>query len=110
MNKLVKYYIDKLVCYLHHSAPMANIKSEIKIARQANRRNALKSSQRASARTSIKAFEKALDDKDIEAAGNEFKKTQKLMDKLANKKVLPKNHVARTKSKLNKKLKALKSA
>ncbi len=76
MNKLIKYYIDKLVCYLH----------------------------------SIKAFEKALDDKDIEAAGNEFKKTQKLMDKLANKKVLPKNHVARTKSRLNKKLKALKSA
>ena len=108
--QLIKYYIDKLVCYLHHSAPMANIKSAIKRARQANRRNALKSSQRASARTSIKAFEKALDDKDIEAAGNEFKKTQKLMDKLANKKVLPKNHVARTKSRLNKKLKALKSA
>ena len=62
MNKLVKYYIDKLVCYLHHSAPMANIKSAIKRARQANRRNALKSSQRASARTSIKAFEKALDE------------------------------------------------
>ena len=61
MNKLVKYYIDKLVCYLHHSALMANIKSAIKRARQANRRNALKSSQRASARTSIKAFEKALD-------------------------------------------------
>ena len=89
---------------------MANIKSAIKRARQANRRNALKSAQRASARTSIRAFEKALDDKDIEAAGNEFKKTQKLMDNLANKKVLPKNHVARTKSRLNKKLKALKSA
>ena len=110
MNKLFKYYIDKLVCYLHHSAPMANIKSAMKRARQANRRNVLKSSQRTSARTSIKAFEKALDDNDLKAAEIEFKKTQKLIDKLANKKVLPKNHVARTKSRLNKKLKSLKSA
>ena len=89
---------------------MANIKSAKKRARQANRRNALKSSQRTSARTSIKAFEKAIDDNDLKAAGIEFMKTQKLMDKLANKKVLPKNHVARTKSRLNKKLKAIKSA
>ena len=58
----------------------------------------------------MSGFVAAGSDKDIEAAGNEFKKTQKLMDKLANKKVLPKNHVARTKSRLNKKLKALKSA
>ena len=89
---------------------MANIRSAKKRARQANRRNALKSSQRTSARTSIKAFEKAIDDNDLKAAGIEFMKTQKLMDKLANKKVLPKNQVARTKSRLNKKLKAIKSA
>ena len=89
---------------------MANIQSAKKRSRQANSRNSLKSSQRASMRTMVKNVEEAIAENDSAKAKDLFISTQKVLDKLANKKVLPKNHVARTKSRLNKKLKALKSA
>ena len=89
------------------SPPMANIQSAKKRARQANSRNSLKSSQRASMRTMIKNVEDAIAENDASKAKNLFISTQKVLDKLANKKVLPKNVVARQKSRLSKSIKQL---
>ena len=89
------------------SRPMANIQSAIKRSRQANSRNALKSSQRASIRTMIKSVEEAINQKDSSKAKDLFATAQKALDKLANKKVLPKNKVARQKSRLSNSIKKL---
>ena len=86
---------------------MANIQSAKKRSRQANSRNSLKSSQRASMRTMVKNVEEAISKKDAAKARDLFISTQKVLDKLANKKVLPKNAVARQKSRLIKSIKNL---
>ena len=86
---------------------MANIQSAKKRSRQANSRNSLKSSQRASMRTMIKSVKDAISDNDAAKAKDLFIPTQKALDKLANKKVLPKNAVARQKSRLSKSIKKL---
>jgi small subunit ribosomal protein S20 len=87
---------------------MAHIKSAKKRARQAISRNVLKSSQRASVRTAIKNVEDSIESKDAKTASEQFITTQKLIDKMANKKVLSKNSAARQKSRLNKGIKLLK--
>ena len=86
---------------------MANIQSAKKRSRQANAKNALKSAQRASMRTMIKNVEEAIEDKDAEKAKSLFKSTQRVLDKLANKKILSKNKASRQKSRLTKSIKAL---
>ena len=86
---------------------MANIQSAKKRSRQADSRNSLKSSQRASMRTMIKNVEDAIAENDVAKAKALFISTQKAIDKLANKKVLPKNAVARQKSRLSKSIKKL---
>ena len=86
---------------------MPNIHSAKKRSRQANSRNSLKSSQRASMRTMVKNVEEAISEKDAAKARDLFISTQKVLDKLANKKVLPKNAVARQKSRLSKSIKNL---
>jgi len=86
---------------------MANIQSAKKRSRQALSRNSLKSSQRASIRTMVKNVEDAIAENDVNKAKNLFVSTQKVLDKLANKKVLPKNAVARQKSRLSKSIKNL---
>ena len=86
---------------------MANIQSAKKRSRQANSRNSLKSSQRASVRTMIKNVEDAVAENNPAKAKDLFISTQKVLDKLANKKVLPKNAVARQKSRLSKSIKKL---
>ncbi len=86
---------------------MANIQSAKKRSRQANSRNSLKSSQRSSMRTMIKNVEAAIAENDAAKAKDLFISTQKALDKLANKKVLPKNAVARQKSRLSKSIKNL---
>ena len=86
---------------------MANIQSAKKRSRQANSRNSLKSSQRSSMRTMIKNVETAIEERDAAKAKELFISTQKALDKLANKKVLPKNAVARQKSRLSKSIKSL---
>ena len=86
---------------------MANIQSAKKRSRQANSRNTLKSSQRASMRTMVKNVEDAIKENDSAKAKDLFISTQKVLDKLANKKVLPKNTVARQKSRLSKSIKNL---
>ncbi len=86
---------------------MANIQSAKKRSRQANSRNYLKSSQRASVRTMVKNVEVAIAEKDAAKAKDLFISTQKVLDKLANKNVLPKNAVARQKSRLSRSIKKL---
>ena len=86
---------------------MANIQSAKKRSRQANSRNSLKSSQRSAMRTMIRNVEAAIAENDAAKAKGLFISTQKALDKLANKKVLPKNAVARQKSRLSKSIKSL---
>ena len=83
---------------------MANIQSAKKRARQTIVKNELKSAQRASVRTAIRSVEQAIEAKDKDKAANLFVKTQKLIDKMANKKVITKNSASRQKSRLNKKI------
>ena len=86
---------------------MANIKSTIKRARQNVKRNALKSSQRAKTRTAIKAVDNAIEAKDKNLAKEAFSNAEKTLDSMAGKKVITRNKASRTKSRLNKKIKAL---
>ena len=88
---------------------MANIQSAKKRARPTIVKNELKSSQRASVRTAIKSVEQAIEAKDQEQAKSLFLKAQKLIDKMANKKVITKNSASRQKSKLNRNIKLINS-
>ena len=86
---------------------MANIQSAIKRARQNVKRNALKSSQRAKTRTAVKAVDSAIEANDKNLAKEAFSNAEKTLDSMAGKKVITRNKAARTKSRLNKKIKAL---
>ena len=86
---------------------MANIKSAIKRARQNIKRNYLKNSQRSLTRTAIKSVRSAIDSGDKNAAIEAFKKAEKILDTMANKKVIHSNKASRTKSRLSKKIKTL---
>lgn len=57
-------------------------------------------------RSAIKATKVSLNAGEIDKAKESFKKAQKALDKAAQKKVLHKNTAARTKSRLNKLIKA----
>ena len=86
---------------------MANIKSAIKRARQNVKRNTLKSSQRAKTRTAVKTVDSAIEAKDKNLAKEAFNNAEKTLDSMAGKKVITRNKASRTKSRLNKKIKAL---
>ena len=86
---------------------MANIKSAIKRARQNKKRNILKSSQRSAVRTDVKIVENAIEKKDKKVASEALLDANKVLDRMAGKKVITPNKAARTKSRLNKKVKVL---
>ena len=86
---------------------MANIKSAIKRARQNKKRNILKSSQRSAVRTAVKIVENAIERKDKKVASEALLDANKVLDRMAGKKVITPNKAARTKSRLNKKVKVL---
>ena len=52
-------------------------------------------------------MEQAIEAKDKDKAASLFIKTQKLIDKMANKKVITKNSASRQKSRLNKNIKLI---
>ena len=83
------------------------IKSALKRSRQNPKRNSLKSSQRALTRTAVKAVTSAIIAGDKQSASEAFKNAEKVLDAMANKKVIHANKASRTKSRLNKKIKAL---
>ncbi len=83
------------------------IKSALKRSRQNVKRNSLKSSQRALTRTAVKAVDSAIESGNKENATKAFRNAEKVLDTMANKKVIHANKASRTKSRLNKKIKAL---
>ena len=86
---------------------MANSKQTIKRAKQNIATYKLKHAQRSMARTAVKAVDAAIEAKDKSLAKDAFGKAEKTLDSMAGKKVITKNKASRTKSRLNKRIKAL---
>ena len=89
---------------------MANIKSAKKRARQTIQRNARNTAQRSMFRTAIKKVMKALDARDAAGASAAFASAQPLLDRYGARGLIHKNKVARHKSRLSARIKALQSA
>ncbi|MBS99391.1 MAG: 30S ribosomal protein S20 [Oceanospirillaceae bacterium] len=86
---------------------MANSAGSRKRARQAEKRRKHNASLRSMVRTYFKKVLKAIASGDQAAAQEAFKTAQPLLDSAVNKGIFKKNKVARTKSRLNAKIKAL---
>jgi small subunit ribosomal protein S20 len=86
---------------------MANTKQARKRARQSDARNALRTSQRSRVRSAIKSVRKAIAAGDAQAAQAVFRTATRVIDSLADKKVVHKNNAARNKSRLAAALKAM---
>lgn len=89
---------------------MANIKSAQKRALQSEKRRLHNNSLRSKVRTHIKRVLKAVQAGNWETAMAEFRAAQPIIDSIADKNVFSKNWAARTKSRLNARVKALKDA
>ena len=88
---------------------MANSAQARKRARQAVLRRAHNASMRSRMRTSVKRAVRALNANDAEAAGAALKLAESTLDSAAGKGLVHKNKVARHKSRLNARLKALRA-
>ena len=86
---------------------MANSAGSRKRARQSEKRRQHNASLRSMVRTYIKKVAKAIASGDKAAAEGAFKTAQPIMDSSVNKGLFNKNQVARTKSRLNARIKAL---
>ena len=86
---------------------MANSAQARKRARQAVKQNAHNASLRSTLRTAIKKVRKAIDAGDKAAAQKQFQESQAVIDRIADKKLVHKNAVSRTKSRLSAQIKAL---
>ena len=86
---------------------MANIASARKAARQSEKRRVLNASQRSELRSAIKRVRKAIEAGDKVAARAVLRESTKVMDSIADKKIVHKNLVSRTKSRLASAIKAL---
>ncbi len=89
---------------------MANIKSAIKRARQNPKRRLHNAGQRSKMRTYIKQVLAAIIEGNHEKAQSAFRLAQAVVDKMANKGIIHKNHAARYKTRLNAKVKQLAQA
>ena len=86
---------------------MANIASAKKRARQAEKRRNHNASLRSMVRTYIKRVVAAVEAGDNAKAMAEFNTAQPVIDRVADKGIISKNKAARTKSRLNARVKAL---
>jgi small subunit ribosomal protein S20 len=86
---------------------MANTKQARKRARQSNARNSLRSAQRSRVRSAIRSVRKAIAAGDAQAAQNVLRSATRVIDSLADKNVVHKNHAARNKSRLAAAIKAM---
>ncbi|MCX7628222.1 MAG: 30S ribosomal protein S20 [Methylophilaceae bacterium] len=86
---------------------MANTAQARKRARQAIKRRAHNASLRSELRTAIKKVVKAIMAGDKSAAQAVFKESQKVIDRIADKKIIHKNKAARHKSRLSAAIKAM---
>lgn len=86
---------------------MANTKQARKRARQANARRARNTALRSRLRTAIKSVRKAIAAGDKNAAAEVLRKAMRVIDSIADKKVVHKNTAARNKSRLAAAIKAM---
>jgi small subunit ribosomal protein S20 len=86
---------------------MANSAQAKKRARQAEVTRQRNASQKSELRTAVKKVRKAIAAGDKAAAAKTFQESQAVMDSIADKKVVHKNVVSRTKSRLASAIKAL---
>ncbi len=86
---------------------MANTKQARKRAHQATLRNAHNTALRSRARTAVKAVRKAIAAGDKKAAVDVLRQSARIMDAIADKKVIHKNTAARDKSRLAAAIKAM---
>lgn len=86
---------------------MANIKSAKKRAIQSEARRVRNVARRSAMRTQVKKFLKTVGTGDIAASTDVFRQTASILDKSARKGLIHANKAARTKSRLNKKIKLL---
>lgn len=86
---------------------MANSAGSRKRARQAEKRRQHNASLRSMVRTYIKKVLKAVASGDQAAAQDAYKNAQPMLDSAVNKGIFGKNKVARTKSRLNARIKAM---
>ena len=88
---------------------MAHSLSAKKRVRQNTRRRALNRSRKSQVKTQIKHFEAVLDEGNVETAEGQFKQLVKKLDKVASTSAMHKKTAARKKSRMAKKLNALKA-
>ena len=86
---------------------MANSAGSRKRARQAEKRRQHNASLRSMVRTYVKKVVAAIESGDKAAATEAFKVAQPILDSSVNKGIFPKNKIARSKSRLNARIKAL---
>lgn len=89
---------------------MPNTESAKKRVRQNNHRRAVNRWRKLRIKDQIRAFLKAVQEQDVPTAEAEYRKTCGLLDKTACTSTLHRNTAARRKSRLHRRLKALKSA
>ena len=89
---------------------MANSAQARKRARQADKQRAHNASLRSTLRTAIKRVRKAIVTGDKAAAQQVFQQSVAVIDRIADKKIVHKNAVSRTKSRLSAQIKALGAA
>ena len=88
---------------------MANIKSSAKRALLIRKATARNKSAKSLMKTNIKKFDAAATENDSEATESSYKTAIKTIDRAATKGLIHKNKAARRKSRLTKKLNALKN-
>ena len=86
---------------------MANSSSARKSARQSDSRRRHNQMQRTSYRTAVKTVKKAVDSGDKNVASEAFAVAQRVIDKLADKRIVHANKAARHKSRLSKAVKSM---
>lgn len=86
---------------------MANTAQALKRARQAEVRRQRNVAQRSDMRTAVKKVMAAIEAGDKDAATAAFTAAQSKLDKMARKGIINKNKAARSKSRINAKIKAL---
>ena len=87
---------------------MANHFSALKRARQTERRTAANRANKSRLRTALRTFRAALSKGDKQAAETGYRETASVLDKAVQKGVLHKNTASRYKSRLGKRLNAVK--
>ena len=86
---------------------MANSKQAAKRAKQSTKQRAVNAGLRTQLRSAIKKVQKAIAGGDAKAAETTLRTEQRIIDSIADKKIIHKNKAARHKSRLAQQVKAL---